>query len=179
MGVNLIAGLWGFAEATLFFIVPDVWLSIAGRDHLHEGLRACLYGVFGALIGGSIIYLWGAHDHASAVAIMEKIPAVSTEMVSRVRQELTERGTWALMLGIFSGTPYKLYAAQAANAGIEFWMFSLVSIPARLIRFVSVTILCHYVVRLSRWLGLSVNPMTVILLGWAIFYLIFFWVMPN
>lgn len=179
MVVNLIAGVWGFAEATLFFIVPDVWLSIAGRDHLHQGLRACLYGVVGALIGGSIIYFWGAHDCASAIAVMEKIPAVSSDMVSRVRQELTERGTWAIMLGIFSGTPYKLYTAQAANAGIEFWMFLLVSMPARLIRFGSVTILCHYVVRLSRWSGLTTNSMTVILLGWTLFYLIFFWMMPN
>jgi uncharacterized membrane protein YdjX (TVP38/TMEM64 family) len=84
-----------------------------------------------------------------------------------------------MMLGIFSGTPYKLYAVQAANAGIEFWVFSLASVPTRLIRFVSVTILCHYFARLWHWLGLSANPMTVILLGWTLFYLIFFLIMPN
>jgi len=22
-----VAGLWGFAEATLFFLVPDIWLT--------------------------------------------------------------------------------------------------------------------------------------------------------
>ena len=27
MGVNLVAFFWGLAEATLFFIVPDVFLT--------------------------------------------------------------------------------------------------------------------------------------------------------
>ena len=30
MRMNLIAILWGFAEGTLFFFVPDVFLSAAG-----------------------------------------------------------------------------------------------------------------------------------------------------
>jgi len=36
--VNAIALIWGFAEATLFFVVPDLWLTLAGRDKLHRGL---------------------------------------------------------------------------------------------------------------------------------------------
>jgi hypothetical protein len=40
--VNAIALIWGFAEATLFFVVPDVWLTLAGRDKFHRGLVACL-----------------------------------------------------------------------------------------------------------------------------------------
>ncbi|HEV8720751.1 MAG TPA: hypothetical protein VGW77_08945 [Candidatus Binatia bacterium] len=123
MGVNLISALWGFSEAIFFFIVPDLWLSIAGRDDLRAGLRACLYALMGALIGGSIGYFWGAHDHSSALAVMERIPAVSTDMIGRVRTELIDRGAWAILFGPVSGTPYKLYAAQAADAGISFWLF--------------------------------------------------------
>ena len=65
MVVNLEAGLWGLAEATLFFIVPDVWLNLAGRRRLEAGL-------LGALIGGALIYFWGAHDKPGAVTLMEK-----------------------------------------------------------------------------------------------------------
>jgi len=32
MPVNLFAMIWRFAEATLFFIVSDVWLTVVRRD---------------------------------------------------------------------------------------------------------------------------------------------------
>ena len=179
MGVNLIAALWGFAEAILFFIVPDLWLSVAGRDDLRAGLRACLYALIGALVGGSIVYYWGAHDHSRALAAMDKVPAVSAEMISCVGSELNHRGPWALLFGLVSGTPYKLYAAQAAGAGVDFWLFLLVSIPGRLIRFVAVTLFCHYCVRLLRRLGLAENFLMALLFGWTLFYLLFFSLMPN
>lgn len=51
MVVNRIAALWRFAEATLFFIAPNVWLSLAGRQELRRGLMACLYALAGALLG--------------------------------------------------------------------------------------------------------------------------------
>jgi hypothetical protein len=50
VAVNCIAALWAFAEATLFFIVPDVWLSLAGRENLRRGLMACLNALVGALV---------------------------------------------------------------------------------------------------------------------------------
>ena len=51
MGVNRIAVLWGFAEATLFFMTPIVWLSFAGRQELRRGLMACLFALAGAPLG--------------------------------------------------------------------------------------------------------------------------------
>ena len=65
--MNAIALIWGFAEATLFFIVPDVWLTLAGRDKLHRGLIVCLYSLAGALTGGTLMYLWGSQDHQKDV----------------------------------------------------------------------------------------------------------------
>jgi membrane protein YqaA with SNARE-associated domain len=56
MGINLVALIWGFAEASLFFIVPDVWLSFAGREKLSKGIRACVFALAGALIGGAVMY---------------------------------------------------------------------------------------------------------------------------
>ncbi|GEM_PF-3959884 len=53
MGVNRVALAWGFAEATLFFIVPDVWLTLVARERLRTGLIASLYSLAGALAGGT------------------------------------------------------------------------------------------------------------------------------
>ena len=87
MGVNWIAGVWGLAEATLFFFVPDIWLSIAGRKKLRTGLTACLCCLGGALIGGCILYVWGHLDLTGARHLVEKVPAVSQGMIERVRLE--------------------------------------------------------------------------------------------
>ncbi len=171
--------LWGFAEATLFFIVPDLWASIAGRDKLHRGLIACLYCVAGAMAGGSILYFWGSLDPTGAMFVLEKTPAVSAEMITRVREDLNHFGEWAIIFGPLSGTPYKLYAAQAAPAGFPFFWFLLVSIPARLIRFVAVTTICHYALRGLKHLGVRAQPLTILLTSWTLVYVAFFLVMPN
>lgn len=48
----LASAFWGFAEATLFFVVPDVLLSaIALRDQL-TAVRASFAAVLAAMIGG-------------------------------------------------------------------------------------------------------------------------------
>ena len=63
MGLNAVALLWAFAEATLFFIVPDVWLSAIA---IGRGRRAALRAMVWAIAG--------VHDElerqgAAAVAI--------------------------------------------------------------------------------------------------------------
>lgn len=179
MGVNLIAALWAFAEATLFFIVPDLWTSIVGRDKLRRGLIACLYSVAGALAGGSSLYFWGSLDPTGATFVLEKTPAVSAEMITRVREDLNNLGGWAILFGPLSGTPYKLYAAQAAEAGFPLFWFLLISIPARLVRFMAVTTICHYALRALKHLGFRVKPLTILLTAWTLFYVAFFLLMPN
>ena len=38
----IIAFAWGFAEATVFFIVPDVWLTIIFRKRNDNNIENCL-----------------------------------------------------------------------------------------------------------------------------------------
>jgi membrane protein YqaA with SNARE-associated domain len=179
MGVNRVAALWGIAEATLFFIVPDVWLTLVGRNNLHRGLITCFYALAGVLAGGIVMYIWGQHAPVAALHIVEKVPAISTELALGVREALSEQGVLAMMLGPFSGIPYKLYAMQAAPVGISLGMFLLISIPARLIRFLLVTIISHYAVAsLSRWLPFQ-NRSRVLLTAWVVFYLFYFSVMAG
>lgn len=179
MGVNAIALIWGFAEATLFFIVPDVWLTLAGRDKLHRGLIACLYSLTGALAGGTLMYLWGSQDHQTALRIVESVPAISTEMVGRVREQLSTQGVVALMLGPLSGTPYKLYAVQAAGAGTSIGLFLLVSVTARLTRFLLVTFVSNYALKgLTRWWP-NLNRAGMLIIAWALFYAFYFSVMSG
>lgn len=179
MGVNLIAALWGIAEATLFFIVPDVWLSIVGRENLRVGLIACLYSLLGAIVGGVIMYVWGWQELAGAIGIIEKIPAISTAMVNRVHTDLIEQGVMAMILGPLSGTPYKIFAIQASDTGIGIWLFVLTTIPARLIRFILVTVFCHYALKILAYSKLGRNKLVALITGWMLFYLLYFSMMPG
>lgn len=65
--VPAIAALWGIAEATVFFIVPDVWISfVAARRDWKAGVLAACLACTGALIGGAIMYLWASRDAEAA-----------------------------------------------------------------------------------------------------------------
>ena len=179
MGINLVAAFWGLAEATLFFIVPDVWLTIAGRKKLRTGLTACIYALTGALIGGVIIYLWAASNLNHAQTTIEKVPAISHDMISRVRSELSNQGFVAILLGPLRGTPYKVYAAQAADNGIGLGLFLLISIPARIIRFLIVTICCHFALKTLAKFNRKINSVAILLIGWIIFYTWYFQSTPG
>lgn len=150
MRLKLIAALWGFAEATLFFIVPDVLTSAVALKDLRRALIICIWVLPGALLGGSLMYLWGAADHAAATAAVDRVPAISSTLLEEVGRSLSEQGLVAVLFGPLWGIPYKTFAINASATGISLLAFMLVSIPARLIRFVLVTAIVHLI---SKFLG--------------------------
>ena len=108
------------------------------------------------------MYLWGSQDPQTALRVVESVPAISTEMVGRVREQLSTQGVVALMLGPLSGTPYKLYAVQAAGAGTSIGLFLLVSAPARLTRFLLVTFVSNYALK-GVWCKYSNDPYAIVI----------------
>lgn len=184
MGLKAAAFLWGLAEATLFFIVPDVLLTAVaiqrseGRDQGRLALQLCLWVLGGALVGGLAMYLWGRQDYAAARELLLGLPAIGEAMVDRVGQELEQTGALAVLLGPTSGTPYKLYAITAPSAGMSLPIFLAITVPARLVRFVLAALLTAWIgARLpERW---SNRARLGLLAGfWALNYAVYFWVMP-
>jgi membrane protein YqaA with SNARE-associated domain len=138
---NAIAGAWGFAEACFFFIVPDVLLSWIALADLRRALVACLYALAGALLGGTLVWFWGASQPELFRQLFAALPGIDAELLAAVRTQLQEQGLTAVLLGPLRGTPYKLYALEAAVQQYPYLPFLLISIPARLLRFVLVTLL--------------------------------------
>ncbi|WP_144831615.1 hypothetical protein [Kocuria rhizophila] len=137
---HAVAGLWGFAEATAFFVVPDVWLSAVALRNLPRGLTGAASATAGALVGGAVVHRWGARATGDDSArMLARIPAVSPAMVERVEREMAGRGFTAVLLGPLRGTPYKLYARTAGLRGDPLPRFLAWSVPARTPRFVVVT----------------------------------------
>jgi hypothetical protein len=179
--LDIAAFVWGIAEATLFFIVPDVLLSYIGlKRGVKDAARASVIAALGAAVGGAIMYTWSQHDPAAARAAVLAVPAISEDMVARATDAM--RGDWfgATMLGPLSSTPFKVYAILALNAGgATLPMFALAAIAARLPRFLIVSIGVALIGQgLRRWL--SERQLLWLLIGaWVLFYAVFFALMPN
>ncbi|HET6469819.1 MAG TPA: hypothetical protein VFG43_15715 [Geminicoccaceae bacterium] len=171
----LLAALWGFAEATLFIIVPDVALTaVALLAGWRRALLACLWAVAGALVGGALMHRWGSIDPSGAVAALTRLPAISPGMVRAVGAELADLGFPALMLGPLSGRPYKIYAVQAGAAGMGLVPFLAVSVPARLARFVLLVLLVAAIDRaLASRLALRLR-LALLAGAWSVFYAAYF-----
>jgi membrane protein YqaA with SNARE-associated domain len=145
MGVMIASLLWGFSEATLFFIIPDVLLSAVALRSGKKAMIACCYSLVGALIGGSILYAWGTSLPAKSAQIIEQVPAIDQQMMREVRESLTTDGLIAMVLGPARGIPYKIYAITANQVGISYFAFLSASIPARFLRFFLVSILTWFI----------------------------------
>lgn len=170
---NLIAFVWGLAEATLFFIIPDVGLSVIALKGVDVGLVACIYALAGALVGGTIMYYLGQANIKTVARVLEKIPAIRHADLEKVRSDLEKSGIKAIFWGPVYGIPYKIYAAHA-HLITSIFMFLLISIPARMVRFALVALTLPYVIeKLLPRASLTLQIQAVIFL-WVIIYAVYF-----
>lgn len=153
---SLAAALWGFAEASVFFIVPDVLLT-AGvlLFGLRFGLRLCVVAAGGAVLGGAAMYLWGASNADAARDFVDAIPLIGDDLLTRVEGEIAGPWPFNLTLGAVTGAPYKIYAVEAGAAGLGGAAFLLVSFAARLLRFALAVAVTAGLLALARRLGVA------------------------
>ncbi|MEL7188704.1 MAG: hypothetical protein AAGK17_04055 [Pseudomonadota bacterium] len=142
--------IWALAEATLFFIVADVPIMTLG---IKVGVRKALLGagiaaVFAA-IGGAVIAHLTATSSLDIQGMMLMVPGINSDLLQQVMLDWELSGPVAMMIGSFSGVPYKLYAFAAGAQGAGWGGlggFFLASILARLPRFALVALV-------AGWLG--------------------------
>lgn len=169
----IIASIWGFAEATLFFFVPDIWISILALQSGRQGLIACLYAFVGAVVGGLVMYYLGRADVQTMNKVLNKIPAIRMMDILKVQSDIQKSGATAVLFGPMSGTPYKIYAVNAHSA-MSITAFVLVSIPARLVRFIFIALITSFAS--ERFLA-TFSPrgkLQIVLIVWVAFYIIYF-----
>jgi len=173
------AAAWGLAEATLFFIVPDVLLSwlAAFRPRLAwKAVAACLAG---ALAGGALMHLAAVDDPGRMRALLEAVPAVSGALVSETGAALESGYGRKMLVAGFSGVPYKILAVESGAQGRGLAAFLGWSVLARLPRWVLVVLIARGVAAAVR--ARAADPVRV-LWGlwatlWSIVYVVYFSVM--
>lgn len=179
----VIAGIalaWGFAEATLFFVVVDVLISyVIVAFGLRRGLEAVFFATVGAVAGGAAMYRWGVTEPEAAMAAIDRVPAIGAGMIAEVRQALA--GDWrsALFGGAFTGVPYKIFAVQAPAAGIAMTAFILVSVPARLARFLALWLVIGLLSRLVATRLGKRQQLAMLTIIWIVFYTLYWISTPG
>jgi membrane protein YqaA with SNARE-associated domain len=175
--VLALAFAWGLAEATFFFIVPDVLLTLISCRALKPALKATVASLIGALAGGTIMYIFGARDAQAARTFLDNVPAIDPALITRVADQISESGLQAVLLGPLKGIPYKIYAVEWGARGGSFLAFLVISIPARYIRFLLASLAARGIARLIEPLtdhrpAIEISILTAI---WVAFYSFYFW----
>jgi len=175
--IDLVSFLWGFAEATFFFIVPDVWLTVlAVKSGGKKLLSAVGFSVLGALVGGILIYWITGSFQSRIFSFFDHIPGIQMKLIEEAQQIMAKHGLIALPIGVFQGIPYKIFAAEWHLQGGSLAFFVLMSIVARGGRFL-------FVVGITRWICAVCEARVqnwkearmILLAGfWIIFYLFYF-----
>jgi len=123
------------------------------------------------------MFCWGNYNLKGAEGFLTEIPAIDKQLLQKVEGQIENDGVKATFYGPITGRPYKIYSVYAGAKGISFPSFLLVSIPARLLRFILLTWITWWVA--SKLLAkLQVRSRTLILSGiWIAFYGWYFSVM--
>ncbi|MFC3899959.1 hypothetical protein [Aliicoccus persicus] len=168
--------IWGFAESTLFFIIPDVLLSLYAiqKNGFVRVILANFICVLGAIVGGTITYSLSAGG-TDLINVLMNVPAIHPHMVEHVHEQLSSNVFVALITGPLFGVPYKIFASVAPEY-TSLAIFLMVSIPARLARFLFISILSymlsHYVFKQLSMTAKYCVWSAVWLIGYGIYFCI-------
>lgn len=163
--------MWSAAEATLFFIVPDVIISwVAIRKGLRAGVIAAVLAAVGAMIGGAAAYVWGAVEPARSRMIVAGLPAISEDMMTKAEVDMSHDWLAAALKGPLTSTPYKVYAVLAHDAGAGPVGWAAAALPIRLPRFLLVAIAFALIGGLMEGRVSPRHRLGLFTLGWVMFY---------
>lgn len=146
-----LAFLWGLADATFFFFVPDVMLT---RLALHDFRRAfftSLFALAGSLLGATL--LWTAASQGHTQVLLNKftwIPGISRELIVRTAQSLHNQGLPALFTAPFLAQPLKLTAIHAGAQNVALAPFLAIAALGLLARYTLTSAFAHLAARTLR-----------------------------
>ena len=135
------SALWGYAEATTFYVIPDVLLGWIAVHRPRLAVAAAFAATAGAVVGGALVYRRAPEYRARSTGI----PGISDAMVSDAAERFARERWRAVIRAPVDGIPYKIYAAQAALAGRPLLELALVTPFARAWRFL-VTVAGAYLI---------------------------------
>ncbi|MBF0384439.1 MAG: hypothetical protein HQL27_01070 [Candidatus Omnitrophica bacterium] len=177
--IKLVSFFWGFAEATFFFIIPDVflaWLVLTQKEY--KKIRAAVsWAVFGAICGGVLMYWLGYFIRPEIlIGMLDHIPGISQAIISDVSAQIEKGGISSVFLGIIKGIPYKLYASQWGYYKGNIWILIACSVFARGGRFILSVLVTFFIDSMAKKLFINWEHVKrpVFTVFWITFYIFYF-----
>lgn len=127
------SAVWGFAEGTFFFVVPDVLFARTTLLSVKRGCLQLVAAVIGATMAGAVMFLWASGSPAQARSAVAAVPFLGEKIITPAEQQWNERGTPSLFSNPLSGVPYKVHAVLAPSH-VTLPTFLLLSVPLRVER---------------------------------------------
>lgn len=163
---------WGFAEALLFFIVPDVWLGLVALYAPRRTLITLAAIVLGATAGATTLYLVTLALGDGLSGVIVALPGITDADLTQARAELADQGAIAFLNGVLQGLPVKVYIHAAALDGIDLAQV----IPFTLLNRIERMLLFGLIMAVLGWLGRPVvrrwprGCLALYGIAWIIFY---------
>lgn len=171
----IIAFLWGFAEATFFFILPDVYLTRLVIFNSRTAFKACIIAAIAACIGGSLMYVFARYNSTAAYYFLTLVPAIAPKLIAQVVSNMHTQPLYALFIAPFKGIPYKIYAVAFGAENLSFLSFLITSFFARTFRFFLTTGIAMVTVKFLKQYLTEKTILMVHGVIWIIIYLLYFY----
>ena len=128
----LAAGLWGYAEATRFWLIPDILLAWITLNRPRSIVASVIAATAGAVLGGVRMHKDAREEHAR----LAEIPGINDALLLDAHERFASRGWVAVVRAPLDGIPYKVYATESGLAGKPLDELIAWTLLARLWRFI-------------------------------------------
>lgn len=129
--------LWTFLEASLWWVAPDISISIAYIYFPLYWKRFLFLALLGAFIGSLVTYTWAYLASDYWFHYVSAMRFHTQANIQHVQQSLTCDSP-AIIKAAWTGIPYKLFFGLAAMKGLSFAKIAPMGLLSRAIRFVFV-----------------------------------------
>src|SRR5579885_3274386 len=122
------------AESSFFSVPPDIMLFPMALARPERGYVMAAWCTIASVLGGLLGYAIGAVLYDSVGTWLIQLYGYG-DKVEAFRAAYAQWGAWIILLKGLSPIPYKIVTITSGFAGYSFWMFVMLSLIARGIRF--------------------------------------------
>ncbi len=166
----IVAFLWGFSEATWFFVIPDVYLTFVALLVWRRSGWCLLAVLSGTVCGACLVHGFPAWDWPS---LWSALPGFRDGMMTTAEQQVREWGAPAINLGPANGIPYRYYIWVSANQDVSLIALLWATPLARLPRMTALMIFAFVAERVTqKWFSKEMHCVAWVLV-WITVYIVY------
>ncbi len=109
---------WGFLEATVFFVVPDVLVGLVALFAPRRALGAWLAAVVGAVVGAATVSAAMRRFGWDPEPIFGSLPGIRRSDIVTAHEAVVSNAVRAFASGPSQGIPVKIFVAEATRLGL-------------------------------------------------------------